>query len=480
MLPDDTKLDSNERPGMKASTGKILSRARRIVAAACLNPVRLLVAAAIFHLALTIAIYVLGHYQFFPATFDENGIGISFALDGVQHRADAARLSEVLAHGHVLDWLTATYPLHVKLYSMCFAIFGRVLGLSIISVEPVNAFCYLMILTLVFKLGQETFNRRVGLLAATSVALWPSFLLHSTQLLKDPLFIAGMLALMLILLRWLTRTYSWLEALLTGAIGGLITAGLWLARDSMGAIVIATVLLGAVMLISQQFSRRRVQLTNLVGMALLIAITITAQQVLPDSRKHSYYPTSIEATNKPQISPAHDVGASAPATYTETTTPSSGIVASITRARARFIMRYRDAGSNIDSSVQLTSTADLARYLPRAAVVGFFAPFPEMWFVAGKEVGLMGRLLAGLETFVMYAVEALALFGLWRGRRRLPVWLLLSVAVMGMLALGLVVVNVGALFRLRYVFLILLIILCAEGVSTLRPNSKSAILICEP
>jgi hypothetical protein len=69
----------------------------------------------------------------------------------------------------------------------------------------------------------------------------------------------------------------------------------------------------------------------------------------------------------------------------------------------------------------------------------------------------------------MYVVEGLAVVGLWsrgrrgRERRRFSVWLLWLVAAMGMISLGLVVVNVGALYRLRYVFLILLIILASEG-----------------
>jgi hypothetical protein len=57
----------------------------------------------------------------------------------------------------------------------------------------------------------------------------------------------------------------------------------------------------------------------------------------------------------------------------------------------------------------------------------------------------------------------LALIGLWRGR--ISIWFLFSVATTGMIALGLVVVNVGALYRLRYVFLMLFIILAAEGAS---------------
>jgi hypothetical protein len=86
-----------------------------------------------------------------------------------------------------------------------------------------------------------------------------------------------------------------------------------------------------------------------------------------------------------------------------------------------------------------------------------------MWFQTGSTVGSSGRALSGIETLLMYAVEALAIVGLWQGRRRLSVWLLFSIAAMGCIALGFVVINIGALYRLRYAFLILLIILAAGG-----------------
>ena len=57
--------------------------------------------------------------------------------------------------------------------------------------------------------------------------------------------------------------------------------------------------------------------------------------------------------------------------------------------------------------------------------------------------------------------------GLWRGRRRAAAWLLLSVAATEMIALGLVVINVGTLFRLRYVFLMLLVVLAVGGAARL-------------
>jgi hypothetical protein len=105
------------------------------------------------------------------------------------------------------------------------------------------------------------------------------------------------------------------------------------------------------------------------------------------------------------------------------------------------------------------------RFLPRAAVIGFFAPFPKMWFQSGN-FGLGVRLVSGLETLAMYFVYVAVGFCLWRERRNAKVWLLLLVAAIGMVALGLVVINAGALFRIRYVFWILLIVLASSNFVT--------------
>jgi putative peptidoglycan lipid II flippase len=443
-----------------------------------LSPVRILIAAAIFHLAVTIVIYGLGRYALIPGTFDHNGTAVSFAYDGIQNRTDAAELSGALLRGEVLDWLTGPYPLHVKLYSISFALFGPWLGFNIIGAEPLNALFYLATLALVFYLGRETFTRRAGLLAAGMVALWPSFLIHTTQLLRDPLFVVGMLAFLLIILRWLTRSYSWSGALLTGAGGGLIAAVLWVARNSMGGILITVVLLGAGLLIARQFGEGRARTTNLAGMALMIAMTISAQQVIPKNREPVALKIPVEAVMRQEhpLQSDGEVSTPAPSNAASKRGASSGIVARVMRWRSRFIIMYPNAGSNIDSQVQFNSMADLIRYLPRAAVIGFFAPFPNMWLATGKRTGSTGRLLGGLETLAMYAVEGFAILGVWRGRRRLPIWFLLFSAATGLIALGLVMVNVGALFRLRYVFLIPVIILGAEGALSLlgRLSKKRA------
>ena len=429
-----------------------------------LSPRRLLIAAAIFHLVVTVSIYGLGRYAVLPGTFDTNGIAVSFAPDGIKLREETAKLSDDLARGQIRHWFIAASPLHLKLYSVCFALLGPWFGSTILSAEPLNALCYLAILVLIFNLSQETFSRRAGLIAAATVAVWPSFLLHTTQLLKDPLFLVGMLAFILVNLRLLSRSFSWPRALLAAAGGGLVAIFIWLVRDNMGELLITTVALGAAMLVVRQLREKHFQTANLVGMALLIAVSVGVTRVVPRFRPPNERRGAVETTARDNVSP--DGGETAALEVAEAPSPNPGFAARVGRTRQDFVITYPDASSNIDSNVQLTSTADLIRYLPRAAVIGFFAPFPNMWLAAGNRVGSAGRLLSGLETMAMYVVEGLAIVGLWsglRGQRRFSVWLLWLVAAMGMISLGLVVVNVGTLFRLRYVFLILLIILATEG-----------------
>jgi len=428
-----------------------------------LSPRRLLIGAAIFHLVVTITIFGLAHHGALPGTFDTNGIAVSFAPDGIGFREEAAKLGDDLARDPVRNWLIATSPFHVKLYSLGFALLGPWLGYTILCAEPLNALCYVAILVLIFNLGQEAFNRRAGLIGAATVALWPSFLLHTTQLLKDPLFLVGMLAFILVNLRLLSRSFSWAKALLTGAGGGLIAFFVWIARDSMGELLIATVVLGAAMLIVRQFREKQSQAANLIGMALMLVVTVGVTRVVPEFHKPDATQGTIETITQSNVYPEGVRTTAFERQETPSLNPWSRIVARAGKVRQKFVIEYPDASSNIDSNVQLTSMADLIRYLPRAAAVGFFAPFPNMWLETGNKVGSAGRLLSGMEGMAMYLIEGLAIVGLWRGRRRFSVWFLWLVAAMGIISLGLVVVNVGALYRLRYIFLLLLIILATGG-----------------
>ena len=127
---------------------------------------------------------------------------------------------------------------------------------------------------------------------------------------------------------------------------------------------------------------------------------------------------------------------------------------------------YEGQASNIDSDVTLRSVGDVLRYLPRAAEIGFFAPFPSFWL--GGQVFMVSRIVSGVETLVMYVFYPLAAIAIWNERKRLSMWLIFLVAVSGMISLALVMVNLGALYRLRYFFWILMILIGVHGFHEVR------------
>lgn len=216
-----------------------------------------------------------------------------------------------------------------------------------------------------------------------------------------------------------------------GALGGVPVAAHWLGRSMMWEVSLLTVLMILFLLVIRQIKEQQFLKGNLVGVLLLL-LTIAAPRVLGIFQRP--YPYFAEP-------PEHSAAAQ----------PSSkGIAEKIISRRRWFVSLYADQGSNIDTNVQINNSGELLRYVPRAVLIGCCAPFPEMWFSAGRQVGRLGRVLSGFETVLMYFIQALVLFYFWRTCGTHPAaWLLLIVAAAGMTALGLVVINIRALFRMR-------------------------------
>lgn len=397
---------------------------------------RYLILAGAIHVALTTAIFLIGHFRLLPNTFDENGIGITFAIDGKTYQRVASDLVSRWKTNGFVAWLNTKAPLHSRLHSVSFMMFGPLLGYNILGAEPLNLFYFLAILNCIYLLGRELFDAQTGLLAATIVSVWPTFLLHSTQLIRDPLSIACLLALMLVLTTVLNREFAWGNAILIGVAGAALVTLFWLARGNMWNVVIVAVALTLAMLAGRMIRAKKFMTGNALVMLLTVAAVVVA-------------PSQFESTTLPGVRPPNIT----------LTIPST--IQQMSGRRAGF-SSYTSQASNIDADVQFNGTGDVVRYLPRAFVIGFFAPFPRMWVEAGS-FGRASRLLSGLETLVMYFVYLVAGLCVWRERRNLTMWFVFLVAAIGMLALGLVVVNAAALFRIRYVFWMMLIVLAARG-----------------
>lgn len=448
---------------------------------------RLIAAAALLHVVLAAGLFLAGRAQIAPRFLDRDGIIV--ASDSYEYQSGAARLAEVLKKNGLRAWAAEPARAHVKLISIQFVFLSPLFGYSILSAEPFNLFCYVAILCLVLLLGREVGGSRVGLLAAGIVALWPTFLLHTTQLLKDPLFIAGALALILIVTTWLTRTYRWVNAVGMTAFMAVTTGMLLLIRVKFGAIIFVIVFLGFALLVVRQLRERRLLYWNLICPLLILCAGLPASFYLAAaSQKFKQYPSGGGGQLKSAVTAARQVPGII--SYTNRVSPKkkmspayAGQLAAATEtavletgsARHKYNVSYPEAGSAIDRHVEFKDLKDLLLYLPRAFAIGFWSPFPHMWFGAGKSVSGVGRILAGAETLVMYLCELLVLLGIWRAPRSLPAWLLLLISTFGVTVLGLVVSNVGTLYRFRYLFWLLLIILGAKSLESIMAVVRARI-----
>ena len=425
-----------------------------------LNPLRWLLIAGALHVALTTIIFVVGHFQLLPAFFDSNGIGLTFAIDGATYRRIASEMAIYWQTYGTFAWLDFKAPLHARLYSIAFASVGRLLGHNVLAAESLNLFYYLATLRIVYRLGREIFNERAALIAAAIVALWPSLLFHSTQLIRDPLAIFCLLGLLLVLTLLLTREFTWRKALALGVGGAALVTVFWMARGNMWNALVVCVALGFVLLSLRMVRERKF----IAGNAIVLGAIIVAMLFVP-SRLESTTLAGHRAPATPLAIPSGSQPAPREGVWTRA-------INQIRDRRGGF-RTYTAQESNIGSDVQFTSVWDIIRFVPRAAVVGFLAPFPRMWFEAGT-YGTTGRLISGAETLAMYFLYVAAGVCLWRERRRPAMWLVFLTATAGLIGLGLVVVNAGALYRLRYVFWIMMIVIAAQGIYlTVRRTSPT-------
>ena len=419
----------------------------------------LILAAAIWHVAITLGVFMAGKYQLTPGQIYPSGIG-RFASDGVMYQGQVDELCQVLKNDGLLAWATWPTQLHVRLYSLPLFAVSRWFSFNILTIEPLNLIYYLAILILVFKLGEAVFDYRAGLIAAGIVALWPSFLIHSTQLLRDPLLVLAVLVVIWTIIESLRTDLRWRRGLLMGVAACAAVVVIRITRQPMWYLLMAAVGAATVLWLYRAVRTRQVAAGTAIFALLIIAAMIVTPRFQPYFHNQQDPRIAVTLTQDVDALPIQE---------------------QIIARRAGFRTRLKDGkvvpatdGSKIDTDVKLNSGAAIIRHLPRALMVGFFAPFPNMWWQTGTQVGANGRLISGFETLLTYMLECLVLIGLWRSRRNLSGWFLFGFLTLGIVALGLVVDNVGALYRLRYPFWTLMVILAAGGLEVVRTRlSKS-------
>src|SRR4029453_11506920 len=87
----------------------------------------LILAAAVWHVSVTLAVFAVGKYQLMPAQIHPSGIG-RFASDGLIYQGQVAELCQILKNDGPVAWATWPTQLHVRLYSLPLFVVSRWFG----------------------------------------------------------------------------------------------------------------------------------------------------------------------------------------------------------------------------------------------------------------------------------------------------------------------------------------------------------------
>ena len=329
-----------------------------------------------------------------------------------------------------------------------------------------------------FKIIQRlTGNRLTSFLAGLPFWLYPSAMSWYTQMHKDSYMIAGAL---LILLAWLrlaeTATWKrWQDVLISLALlfgGAFIT---WIVRPyavQMMQAVSFTIIVLEVCFFAVHLWKREMRLwQGLVAMAVVCVSVVTLTEftgggisaILPPAPPPTTTPTPTTTTTTTPTVQTGWISSGFPKKVEE-----KAYALALVRDGYRF--SFPNAGTNIDVSVGFHRISDILLYLPRAAEIAFLSPFPPDWFKPGIiPADTVMRREAGFEMIGVYLALLLLPYTIWRWRTRPDLWIIFIFCTGMMLIYGLVIANVGTVYRFRYGFLMTIVAVdLAAGISFIQ------------
>ena len=354
------------------------------------------------------------------------------------------------------------YPTHgatgnVALLAGLYVLFGEDPSLMV----PVNAAMHALTGTLLFLLGRMLWAGRVGtlagMIAGTLYVVFPSALNWYGQIHKDGFAIAGTL---LVLKAWVSteagRSGRWLApSILSMALAGL--ALIMFVRPYNLLLVFGGVLVMLTFKIASLF-RSGNPIEHRRGMALQLALALlvgVAAYLAPrtGADEQSYASWNSQGGTGEQKEWKWQPTAWVPQVIEK-------YVEVMARTRAGLIDEGLkiQAGSLYDIDALPASTPQVMAYAPRGLQIALFAPFPSLWF----EKLTVTRLVAVGETAIWYLIAPGLLFALWLGRSRAMLAVIaFSLALLTMY--GITMANIGTLYRIRYLYLFLLMLVGLAG-----------------
>jgi hypothetical protein len=360
----------------------------------------------------------------------------SFALDASGYQTYSLAM---LRYGVCTGWMLVESPLDLFGAGVA-ALYWLFVPHPLVGVA-FNVWAATGMVLLVFGLARRLGGSdATGVAAAALVAFWPSTLLWSTQLLREP----GLLFILFLAFSLVGRRY-WL------APGRVLRAGILLAGLAGTVLLLAKsrpyagwIMLGAFTLVAVvSFAWRRGR-GALVWSGVALVLGVWAGTARP-----LWLPITAL--------PFRPVGAASGFACLGMLPPSAsqGPLVALPQmsldALARMRRGFALSGGTLraDAHVDITTLRALIRQLPETVAAALFAPYPWRWF-AGATTGAF-RSLAAIEVVLVVALLPALAIGSARMIRTgsfVAAFMLVHGSVMWLLV-ALVAVNEGTLFRLR-------------------------------
>jgi murein biosynthesis integral membrane protein MurJ len=387
------------------------------------------------------------------------GNGLIRGGDSVLFHDVAIKLAESI---RVLGWSQWTLrPAegatgNVSLLAIFYVIFGKNDPSLIIPINTLaHATSGLFIFLIARHLWPDKVGTYAGIITASLFIAFPSSLNWYAQIHKDGFAILGMLMIF----------YSWLQV--TGnvtrlrlcawiIIGNLVGIALVIFVRPYNLMLLASSAIVIYALLLAYFIVKR-EIRKVIYFTVFLGIFVSSLGIL-----NSYMPKMLVIQQKEMlVNVMEKQGISWHWENSKLIPDTVDRVienASFLRAITIYYGTIVKAKSLLDEDVRPVNVWSSLAYLPRTALIAVFAPFPNKWFVNKSVIHLVS---AG-ETALWYVLVPGVFFAFWY-RRSLPLFLLAVNSIVFLTILGFTNPNLGTLYRFRYLYLFILMLIGTMG-----------------
>lgn len=394
------------------------------------------------------------------------GSGKLLAHDAVHFDSVAWNLAEKIRENGWHEWkLFVDYssPGNVGILAAIYAIGGHDPSLIV----PINAALHALSGVMIFLICYRLSDRRniglyAGVLASSLFITFPSSLSWYGQLHKDSYAISGTL---LLLWSWLKVSSTNHESIniknyivtvtLSSVLIGIVRPYGLVMHLAFSMLVFIIVLVFGAIYFNKKRLLQKLKLTGIIVVVLLIGVLLTqnfaykVNQGINSSQTTILYKNENGALSEWQWNYSDFLPFNIEKYF-----------AALGKTRAHIIAndQREGAGSTVDADIMPSNFLELVEYLPKAFIVASLAPFPSDWFQEFRAI----KLLSSIEMFIYYLFVP-GLFLLFLYNRNTEVIFTSFYTITFLTILGFTMANLGTLYRMRYGYLFILLMLGSLG-----------------